>query len=124
MFKNYSILLLFLLFTPLSASASVPQGQQGEHQEGVGVFGILQKDTEGRETFVKTDIVPLMENQAYGWVVRLKTGLKVKWKEEFILPAPPKTWGEAEKLAKDSRNSWRNKVSVFSGLHSQKERCV
>ncbi len=31
------------------------------------------------------------------------------------------TWGEAEKQAKD-RTSWRNKVAVFSGLQSPKER--
>jgi hypothetical protein len=111
MFRKYSILLLCLLFTPLCASASVPQDQQGEHQEGVGVFGILQKDTEGKETFVRTDIVPLVENQTYGWIIRLKTGLKVKWKEEFILPAPPETWGEAENDGAH-RISGDRKVSV------------
>ncbi len=48
---------------------------------------------------------------------------KMTWRHstEKVLIKLEFTWGEAEALAKD-RNSWRNRVSVFSGLHSQIER--
>jgi len=77
------------------ASASIPKGVPRPPQERTGVFGIFSKDAEGKVRFQKTDRVPLIEGQSYGWVIRL-TGQadKVKWKEEFVLPEAPETWGE------------------------------
>jgi len=50
---------------------------------------------------------------------------KMTWRQstekDLRHPKLDLTWGTAETLAKD-RNSWRNKVSVFSGLQSPKER--
>jgi len=90
-------LFLYLFFVPLSATFGIPTDQHRTKEEVTGVFGILVKDAEGKERFVETDIVPLVENQAYGWIIRLGRGFdKVKWREEFTLPAAPKTWGTTE----------------------------
>ncbi len=46
--------------------------------------------------FTETKVVPLKVGQSYGWKMKLsqlKPDAKVKWKEEFTLPAAPKRWG-------------------------------
>ena len=87
-------LFLYLLFVPLSATLGIPTDQHRRKEEVTGDFGILDKDAEGKEIFVKTNIVPLVENQGYGWIITLGKNVdKVKWREEFTLPAPPPNMG-------------------------------
>ncbi len=64
-------------------------------------FGTYSKEGE----FTETSKVPLETGQAYGWKLKLKQlqpNAKIKWKEEFILPAAPKKWGgEDTNVSKD-----------------------
>ena len=61
-------------------------------------FGLFHVDESGKTTFVPSKKVPLSVNQGYGWIVTLKTTqAKVKWREEFTLPAAPTTWGDSAK---------------------------
>lgn len=54
-------------------------------------FGIINSQGE----FLATNQVPMQKNQTYGWQVELKTlHPQIQWREELILPKPPKTWGQ------------------------------
>jgi len=89
--------LLFLFVVPLSATALVPTDHPNEKQAVAAVFGIIENSADGKPAFVRTNIVPLVENQQYGWAIGLPRNVTtVRWKEEFTLPAPPETWGEGE----------------------------
>jgi hypothetical protein len=58
-------------------------------------FGLFNPPESGKEPFVPTTIVPLTENQGYGWVILLDTRKPtIRWREEFTLPAAPTTWGD------------------------------
>jgi len=62
-------------------------------------FGLFNALETGRPPFIATPLVPLVVNQAYGWVIVLKTSEKtVRWREEFTLPAAPATWGGPERI--------------------------
>ena len=62
-------------------------------------FGLFNRPCTGQPPFVPSGVVPLVPNQAYGWVMILKTDDKtVRWREEFTLPAAPATWGGPEPL--------------------------
>lgn len=111
---------LAYLFLPNAGLAVV--SDKVESQRHKGVFGILIKDQSGKETFKPANTVPLVEGQAYGWVIKLSPGsTKVKWKEVFILPATPDTWGPGEasgkhKISEDRKVSITEKeVSVDDG---------
>ncbi len=57
-------------------------------------FGLFQVDANSQASFHATSVVPLIEKQSYGWVMRVKTDkATVHYREEFTLPAAPKTWG-------------------------------
>lgn len=57
-------------------------------------FGLFKK-VDGNSAFSPSRTVPLSVNQAYGWVVKLHTNQeKIKWREEFTLPAAPAVWGD------------------------------
>jgi hypothetical protein len=59
-------------------------------------FGLFNPPDSGKEPFVATRMVPLTENQGYGWVILLETRKpKIRWREEFTLPSAPSTWGNA-----------------------------
>jgi hypothetical protein len=59
-------------------------------------FGLFNPPDSGKEPFVPTSIVPLAENQGYGWVILLETRKqKIRWREEFTLPSAPARWGDA-----------------------------
>jgi hypothetical protein len=59
-------------------------------------FGLFNPPASGKQAFVPTRTVPLTENQAYGWFIVLKTTkARIKWREEFTLPAPPGAAGDA-----------------------------
>ena len=63
--------------------------------------------------FEATKKVPHKPGQSFGWVIELQTQKpKVKWREEFTLPTPPRTWGPTEKQDK-RRISEDQKVSVI-----------
>ena len=60
-------------------------------------FGVLDQSPDGRVDFRPTKTVPLRPNQGFGWIIGVTTTKPtVKWREEFILPAPPETWGPVE----------------------------
>jgi hypothetical protein len=45
--------------------------------------------------------VPLKEGQSFGWVIQIETKAeRVKWREEFALPAAPRVWQVDEKSGK------------------------
>lgn len=75
-------------------------------------FGTYSK--EGEFTAAKT--VPLVVGQSYGWKVKLnqlKPDAKVKWKEEFVLPATPKEWGGSQgAVSKDKRTNVTEREDV------------
>src|SRR5262245_3493162 len=58
------------------------------------VFGILSTDSAGNPLFVRTDSVPNVEGQAYGWFIEVDSKLPVKWTETLTLPGPAASWGD------------------------------
>lgn len=69
-------------------------------------FGLINNNQ-----FIASDKVPLITGQLYGWRIQLKTNkTKIKWKEQFILPKAPKTWGELNQI--DGKNSISNDKRV------------
>lgn len=74
-------------------------------------FGLIKLHPSKPDRFTPKRWVPLRVNQAYGWRIRLNSNQPtVKWREEFTLPAKPKTWGAAEEagtreLSNDGRVS-------------------
>jgi hypothetical protein len=57
-------------------------------------FGAFDVSDPGEPSFFPTTAVPHRVDQKYGWIVYLRTTkTKVKWREEFTLPASPETWG-------------------------------
>lgn len=64
-----------------------------------GEFGLFNLSEPSKPAFVPAKVVPLAPNQAYGWIIRLRTDkAKIKWREEFTLPVKPATWGDPEPL--------------------------
>lgn len=52
-------------------------------------FGIVQNQV----NFIKTTTVPYIENQSYGWRIRVAPPeARVHWREEFELPRTPAIW--------------------------------
>ena len=67
-----------------------------------GQFGLFNPD-DPAHGFTPSNVGPLVENQTYGWVIRLRTNKPtVKWREEFVLPEKPDTWGGAQPFGKHS----------------------
>jgi len=85
---------------PPEPAARPPQPQAGprpaveiEH----AAFGVFNRTPDGRVEFTPSKTVPLTPDQAFGWIIGVKTTKPtVKWREEFTLPAPPETWGPTE----------------------------
>ncbi len=73
-------------------------------------FGIFELDDQG-SFFFPTDQVPYREGLEYGWIMILdSTRGSVCWREEYELPAPPRSWGTVETggdttIAKDGRTA-------------------
>jgi len=60
---------------------------------GGAVFGIIEADAAGRPFFVRSDSVPNVEGQAYGWFIEVgDSRLPVQWTETLSLPAPAGSW--------------------------------
>jgi hypothetical protein len=73
-----------------STRAALPPGSGRS-----AVFGILSTDSEGQPLFVRTDSVPNVEGQAYGWFIEVgDSKLPVRWTETLTLPAPAASWGD------------------------------
>jgi hypothetical protein len=55
-------------------------------------FGLLRYSED--PVFLPSKTVPLVPGQAYGWIIKLRTDKpEIKWREEFVLPSKPATWG-------------------------------
>jgi hypothetical protein len=60
-------------------------------------FGLFNFIEFGEQVFVPGHTVPYNENQSYGWIILLETKKsKIRWREEFTLPAAPETWSSTE----------------------------
>ena len=109
---------LALLCALLSIAASAPPDAKKVIPESefevvrsrlVLVHGLGTKEPR----FEPTEKVPLKPGQSFGWVIELQTQKpKIKWREEFALPAPPQSWGPTEKQDK-RRISEDKKMSVI-----------
>jgi hypothetical protein len=76
-------------------------------------FGLFNPPESGDPLFVPTNTVPLVEHQGYGWVINLRTNKsRVRWREEFTLPAAPVTWSAGD-IPGDQKISPDRKVSVI-----------
>jgi hypothetical protein len=90
-----SLLLVFALIAGCERPTAKPvsSAPSGAVQIEQSEFGLFKIDDEKKATFSPSKTVPLSVNQAYGWVVKLRTKQdKVKWREEFTLPAAPAIW--------------------------------
>jgi hypothetical protein len=96
------ILLASLVLTSPTALAALPDKatQASAATEVIGGnFGLFNLSDPSKPVFVPATVVPLAPNQAYGWIIRLRTDKsKIKWREEFTLPVKPATWGDTEPL--------------------------
>ena len=58
------------------------------------VFGIIAPDSAGKPYFLRTDSVPYVVGQAYGWFIGVgESRVPVEWTETLTLPAPAAAWG-------------------------------
>lgn len=100
MLKRYLPLLISFATTvpaialPMVPKTDLPIEMQSPEQEvrtGAAEFGIVGEDHQ----FKVTNKVPYVIDQAYGWRMEVSPpDAFVHWREEFILPAAPKTWGD------------------------------
>ncbi|WP_143086027.1 hypothetical protein [Formivibrio citricus] len=93
-------LVALVLCGPVFASPSNPTDSPSSAVEVVSAdFGLFNSAESGNPPFEPAKVVPLTPNQGYGWVMLLRTDKpKIKWREEFTLPAKPDTWGNPEPL--------------------------
>lgn len=95
------ILSLFV-FSPTAVALAAESASACANEPAVVVvtsaqFGLIKTHPSKPDTFIPKRVVPLRVNQGYGWRIRLNSNqATVKWREEFTLPAKPKTWGAAE----------------------------
>jgi hypothetical protein len=101
--KIVSLVVAFLLILlSLGAVAALPE--KSKTSPGLtmvigGDFGLFNLSDPSKPSFVPSASVPLVPDQAYGWIIRIRTDkAKIKWREEFTLPFRPWTWGPAEPL--------------------------
>jgi hypothetical protein len=77
------------------AGTASPKGKRPATYEVIkSEFGLFKQTPAGAGAFVPTRQVPLIANQAYGWIVALRTDKPtLRWREEFELPTRPDSWG-------------------------------
>lgn len=95
------ILVGLVLISPAVSAAIPDKAPQAATTTEVigGNFGLFNLSEPSKPAFVPAKVVPLAPNQAYGWIIRLRTDkAKIKWREEFTLPVKPATWGDPEPL--------------------------
>ena len=84
---------LSLAVSGLTACASPTPWTQGAASSAAG-FGTFDYGRADGLGFQRTDVVPLIPGQAYGWIMRVPTrASSVRIREELILPAPAPEWG-------------------------------
>jgi hypothetical protein len=115
----YRIFSVFLVLAVLLVNIALAATQQEEIAQEVKIvsaeFGLFNAPQSGKPAFVPTLAVPFEINQAYGWVIQISTTKqKVRWREEFTLPAPPKTWAEV-KQSDGQTFSGNGKTCVLEG---------
>jgi hypothetical protein len=98
--KLISLLICCIVsFCPLAFAAPAAKADKPVASTEVvsAEFGIFTTDKSGQQSFVPSTVVPLVPGQAYGWVMRVQTNKPtIKWREEFLLPKQPATWGEPD----------------------------
>jgi len=86
-------LLALAIAPPVRASDPSPRVAPPPGVGGGGVFGIIASDPAGKPYFVRSDSVPKVEGQAYGWFIGVSDSrLPVSWVETLTLPARPASW--------------------------------
>lgn len=98
MFKTIGTAFLCVLFILVGTFVWGETGVIAPDLEVAGAeFGIIDaQKSEGGE-FIPFSHVPLVVGQGYGWRIKLKTERKsITWREEFILPGAPESWGVSE----------------------------
>jgi hypothetical protein len=124
--KALFLFLALCCFSFINVPVAIATGQLKTISEDVQIvraeFGLFKNTAKGK-SFVPANTVPLVEGQEYGWMIVLKTKKPtIKWREEFTLPYPPITWGDAEaqgfhSVSKDGRVSvMEREISVVDGL--------
>src|SRR5262245_14096376 len=81
--------------------AAPPPKPQAHSQSTVEIehaaFGVFNQTPDGQVEFTPSKTVPMKPDQSFGWVIGVKTTKPtIKWREKFILPAAPETWGPTE----------------------------
>ena len=88
------------------------------------VFGILEDDGTGQQSFRQTHTVPLKPGVKFGWMLRLEpsSGI-VRWREEYTQPTAPRSWGPEQigsrgvkrRISADGRTSVMDREERISG---------
>ncbi|MEO6276523.1 hypothetical protein [Roseateles sp.] len=102
-----SALALALTLGVGAAPGSTPAADAAPAQSQVdvvgSVFGLFKLRSDGTALFEPATVVPLVQGQAYGWMLKLRTDAKqVRWREEFMLPAAPEVWNGAASVPADA----------------------
>ena len=107
-----TVILIAALALPLSASFALTQKSEPPPQFKVlkAEFGVISPGG-----FQPSTKVPLKEGQRFGWVIQLETKReRIKWREEFRVPAVPQIWQVDDKSTKHTLSTDR-KTSVLEG---------
>jgi len=84
----------FAVTSALAASVPLPPVAPPSGASRDAVFGIIASDPAGRPFFVRTDSVPNLAGQRYGWFIGMgESTLPVQWVETLTLPGPAASWG-------------------------------
>ena len=95
-----------------SPDTATPAAAQPEVLDSA--FGLFSLGGDGSPPFKPAAVVPLVEGQAYGWIIKLRTDSKqVRWREEFTLPAAPEAWNGATEAGVKHTLSADSRVSVM-----------
>jgi hypothetical protein len=52
-------------------------------------LGLINFEPTGKSVFTPTKTIPFVEKQAYGWIIKLNSNKKIKWREEVTFPETP-----------------------------------
>jgi hypothetical protein len=91
----------FVLALLLGGAAFAATGEAAAPQVVSSQFGLFNVTESGKPVFLRASIVPLLPGQTYGWIIKLrgekgKIKGRIKWREEFTLPAKPDIWGVSQ----------------------------
>jgi len=98
-----SLVALALCGPPVASSLNQTDSASNAYKVLHADFGLFNAPESGRPLFVPAKVVPLTPYQGYGWIMRIRTDKpRIRWREEFTLPAKPDTWGDPEPLGSRS----------------------